>query len=346
MLLAMGCGTVLAQEGLQLYGVVDAGIRYDKTSAHNGAWSLSSGNRQGSRLGMRGAESLGPGMRAVYTLETGFNADDGTLGNGARLFGRQAWVGLESGLGTLSVGRQYSALYLALKAIDPFRIQEAGDMQRIFAYGLAKLDPLARADNSLVYATRTGSAWQAKLGHRAGESTQGGRHGNSSFAEVGYDSVRWKARAAWQDSRDLALGAAAAQTGGLIHVAGLDAAPARVRTLFAGAVLDLDILKLHGGMGDTRVVAGKPLAIRNLLLGVSMPVGNASFIASFNRNALRDVSDSSSSQVAAGASLRLSKRTELYASVSRTRNQHAVALNSGRRGASASEMRTGISHAF
>ncbi len=346
MLLAMACGAVPAQDNVQLYGVVDAGIRYDKTSARNGVWSLSSGNRQGSRLGIRGGATLGPGMRAVYTVETGFNADDGTLGNGSRLFGRQSWLGLESAFGTFSVGRQYSALYLSLKTIDPFRIQEAGDMQRMFAYGLAKLDPFARADNSLIYSTSTGRAWQAKLGHRFGESAQAGRRGDSSFAEFGYESARWKLRAAWQDSRDLALGASAAQAGGLVHVAGLDAAPARVRALFAGAVLDLGILKLHGGGGDTRVLAGKPLVIRNLLLGVSVPIGDVSLMASFNRNALRNIADSESGQLAAGAAWRLSKRTDLYASASRTRNQHAVALNSGRRGASASEMRTGVSHAF
>jgi predicted porin len=47
-----------------------------------------------SRLGFRGTEDLGNGLAAVFTLESGYNQDVGTLGQGGRLFGRQAWVGL------------------------------------------------------------------------------------------------------------------------------------------------------------------------------------------------------------------------------------------------------------
>ena len=54
----------------------------------------------------------------MFTLESGFNVRGGDLGQGGRLFGRQAFVGLKSGFGTLAFGRQYTMTYLALQGAD------------------------------------------------------------------------------------------------------------------------------------------------------------------------------------------------------------------------------------
>jgi hypothetical protein len=50
------------------------------------------------------------GLSAIFTLENGFNASNGALGQNGRLFGRQAYVGLASTrYGTLTFGRQYGS---------------------------------------------------------------------------------------------------------------------------------------------------------------------------------------------------------------------------------------------
>jgi predicted porin len=53
-----------------------------------------------SRFGLRGSESLGGGMNAIFQLESGFAPDDGTGG----IASREAWVGLQGGFGTVKLG--------------------------------------------------------------------------------------------------------------------------------------------------------------------------------------------------------------------------------------------------
>ncbi|SAL34333.1 porin [Caballeronia arvi] len=102
-----------AQSSVTLYGIIDAGITYaNKVATANGHDSLvkyGDGVAQGSRWGLRGAEDLGGGLKAIFVLESGFNSGDGTLGQGGALFGRQAYVGLSKNeFGSLTFGRQYS----------------------------------------------------------------------------------------------------------------------------------------------------------------------------------------------------------------------------------------------
>jgi len=54
------------------------------------------------------SEDLGGGLRAVYQLENGFSVDDGTLGQGGRIFGRWAWAGLAGSWGEVRLGRQWA----------------------------------------------------------------------------------------------------------------------------------------------------------------------------------------------------------------------------------------------
>ncbi|BCQ27400.1 porin (plasmid) [Caballeronia sp. NK8] len=101
-------GIVQAQSSVTLYGLIDAGIAY--TNNQRGAHNLqaTSGKLNGSRWGLKGVEDLGGGYRTVFTLESGFRVNDGTLAQGGREFGRQAFVGIaKTGVGTLTFGRQY-----------------------------------------------------------------------------------------------------------------------------------------------------------------------------------------------------------------------------------------------
>lgn len=332
------------QDTLALYGVVDLGLKVDDGTTGRGAWSITSGNRQGSRLGLRAKETLAPGWRAVLTIESGFNADDGTLANGGRLWGRQAWIGLEGPAGTITIGRQYSALYLSLKAIDPFRIQEAGDMQRTFGYGVAKLEPLSRADNAVVYATAPGSAWQLRLGHGFGESA-GVQPGSTSFLDIAYESDIWTFHATWQHSRDLGMGPVA-RPGGLADVTGLGTARADARVLFSGAVVRVAGVKLHAGLGDTRLDAGRSARLRNALVGITVPVLKGNLVASINRLDVQDQPGRRARQTALGYAYPFSKRTDVYLSASSTNNRGKLALNAYRSGASGRELRAGLSHSF
>lgn len=137
-----------AQNSLTLYGIIDTGVEY---ISHAGPASdalirmPSTTGSLPSRWGLRGNEDLGGGAKIVFVLENGFAPSTGALGQGGRLFGRQAWVGLDSPFGTLSFGRQYTTTYIAVLE---------NDIMGPAIYGIASLDAYianARADNSVAY---------------------------------------------------------------------------------------------------------------------------------------------------------------------------------------------------
>ena len=103
-----------AQSSVTLYGVLDAGITYQSNVGGKSLWSMGSGIDQ-SRFGLRGSEDLGGGLKAIFTLESGFGIGNGKLGNNGGMFNRQAFVGLSSQYGTVTLGKQYDATqdYLA-----------------------------------------------------------------------------------------------------------------------------------------------------------------------------------------------------------------------------------------
>jgi len=112
-----------AQSSVTLYGLLDAGFTYVNNEVASNvakgsaaAFRLSSGNINGSRWGLRGSEDLGGGMKAIFTLESGFSMGNGQLGQNGRQFGRQAFGGISSAqFGAVTLGRQYDSVvdYLA-----------------------------------------------------------------------------------------------------------------------------------------------------------------------------------------------------------------------------------------
>ncbi|KXV03880.1 porin [Caballeronia megalochromosomata] len=116
-LAASFAGAANAQSSVTLYGLIDTGLTFvnnvanpnpNQSNAKTNFHGLTSGNLQESRWGLRGSEDLGGGMKAIFTLESGFNVDNGQSNNG--LFGRQAFVGLSSDVGTVTLGRQYDSV--------------------------------------------------------------------------------------------------------------------------------------------------------------------------------------------------------------------------------------------
>jgi predicted porin len=96
--------------------VLDEGLDYTSNVASKNVYELTSGYASGSRWGMRGVEDLGGGTQAVFQLESGVNVSNGAAGQGGRMFGRQAYVGMQSArLGAVTLGRQYDSVvdYLA-----------------------------------------------------------------------------------------------------------------------------------------------------------------------------------------------------------------------------------------
>ncbi|WP_409219341.1 porin [Caballeronia sp. INSB1] len=107
-----------AQGSVTLYGLIDEGFEAISNATTSGG---APGGRQfrldatsglnSSRWGLKGREDLGGGLAALFQLENGFELNNGRLGQGGALFGRQAFVGIESKqLGTVTLGRQYDSV--------------------------------------------------------------------------------------------------------------------------------------------------------------------------------------------------------------------------------------------
>ncbi|RZF25319.1 porin [Paraburkholderia sp. UYCP14C] len=99
-----------AQSSVTLYGLLDAGLTYTSNVAGSSKWAAGSGGINQSMFGLRGSEDLGGGLKAIFTLESGFNINNGKFANNNGMFNRQAYVGLSSAqFGTVTLGRQYDA---------------------------------------------------------------------------------------------------------------------------------------------------------------------------------------------------------------------------------------------
>lgn len=106
-------GNASAQSNVTIYGIADAGlevINNASTAGNSNVSRISSGNLSGSRIGFRGTEDLGGGLKAVFVLESGVAYDTGAYLQSNRAFGRQSYVGLQGSWGSLLLGRQNSLM--------------------------------------------------------------------------------------------------------------------------------------------------------------------------------------------------------------------------------------------
>ena len=103
-------GSAIAAD-VTLYGRIDEGLLYQRVDAdqpHQSAdnsWGLESGNMTGSRFGIKGSEQISEDLTVSFTLEQGFNPDDGSFGDDDRMFNREASLRVTTAYGELGFGR-------------------------------------------------------------------------------------------------------------------------------------------------------------------------------------------------------------------------------------------------
>lgn len=131
-------------QSIEMYGIVDMGFVQESggptgpvttpASPRGSINKLTSGAQSGTRLGFKGTEDLGGGMKALFVLETGIAADKGGF-NQNNGFARQSFVGLQSDMGTVTMGRQYTPYFLTMLVGDPFAAGMAGAAQNMLMPG-------------------------------------------------------------------------------------------------------------------------------------------------------------------------------------------------------------------
>jgi general bacterial porin, GBP family len=249
-LLAGFAGAASAQSSVTLYGIVDGGLRYQQVSRNNldgtNNVGLAYGQQSGNRFGMRGVESLGNGNNAIFMIESGFDLGNGTSQQGGRLFGRQAWMGVENtAWGQVRLGRMINLTtdYL-VNAVDPFG---AGFGQLNMGHAFTSGNTV-RMDNTLMYKTPTMSGFQAGVGYSfaTGLTSNGGTTGygfatsnNSRELTVGarYANGPVYVAASYEKAYAATTSAANGQSVGNWNIAGS---------------YDFKVVKLAAGYGQTR----------------------------------------------------------------------------------------------
>lgn len=131
-----------------MYGKVRLAVESHDTES-NGADNIQI-NSHSSRVGVKGSEDLGGGLKAVYKLEFGVHISDtaNEFSGGDSLSNRNAYVGLAGDFGTLVIGRHDTPLKMSTGKLDYFS-DTAGDYNMGYMEGYVD----RRANGTVAYIT-------------------------------------------------------------------------------------------------------------------------------------------------------------------------------------------------
>ena len=337
-----------AQSSVTVYGLVDVGLVRESGAAAGSANKVSGGVGSGSRLGFRGTEDLGNGLSAVYVLESGFQPDTGAMGQGGLLLGRQVFVGLQGGFGTLTLGRQYTPQYMTVVMVDPFGSGTAGDSKNLMP---GTGNGYTRMDNTIKYASPVAGGFSGELvyapGEVGGDSSAGRQYGGA----IGYAAGPLKVRLGYHNRNN--------DTAVLKNVE-------EARNTVLTAVYDFKVARAHLAYGTNKGVNSS--ALRNTgnpfgyavapvastdsadwLLGVSLPFGPHTLMATYIGKDDKTVRNQDARQVAIGYKYALSKRTDVYTAYARIDNKNGAGYTVGsaiESGSGDAAFNLGVRHAF
>lgn len=272
-------GAASAQSSVTLYGKLDLGFAKAAGSADKQVADGSS-----SRVGFRGVEDLGGGLKALFQFEHRFNPDTGTVTNTAFWHGLST-VGLGGSFGTVNLGRQYTAAFsLATDVIDPFGgYTVAGLRDESLTKSVARL----RTDNSVRY---DGAFGGLKVAADIAETPAGGVDRPYSVAAQ-YAAGPFMVAASYDNP-----------TGANDNLATLGGS-----YTFGPAKVSLGI-----GRGDNN----SNVRVKQALAGVTVSVGAAGQVLAGYAQEEVGTADATK-KVSLGYRHNLSKRTQLYTDVTR-----------------------------
>ncbi len=338
-------GVAHAQSAVEMYGVVDMGFVAESgptpvlpTSTPAGVTKitpvkkLTSGVQSGTRLGFKGTENLGNGMKALFVLETGIAADAGGYNQNNTAFARQSFFGLQSDLGTLTLGRQYVPLFNTMMVADPFAAGMAGAAQNLMPTGGIRMN------NAIKYTSPVFGGFSTEVAYGFGETVDSSSKGQERSAAINYSAGNLKAALAFNDWTE--------------KVVDTSTNPATIsfranrKDWFLAANYDLKVAKIFAGMTDTDFGGVKS---NDYLIGAQVPFGNHTFIASYINKDVRNAANRDANQIALGYTYAFSKRTNLYASWGRIDNDSAVSYrvgNNSEAGTGEKAFNFGLRHLF
>lgn len=328
---------------ITVYGLIDAGYTHYSDAALAGVSTgsmtkLDTGVANANRLGFRGTEDLG-GVNVFFTLENGFSLDDGALGQGGAIFGRQAFIGMGNRYGTISVGRQYDFM-INQNAYSTGAATVAG----LVAFGLHagsrtsgvlndRIYAGDRVNNSIKFQSTKFDGWSVGAMYGLGEVPGNSDALRSYSARVAYDKGPLSAAVAVTDLRD-ATGVNSTRIYGL-------GSSYQVNSAVRGFAL----------LTRVRTETGTRLAANNYEAGVTWAATPRVDLSAGVQHQSRNNDIGSANQLTLVASYAFSKRTHLYAVGAHLRDRGFAAQTTAAVGVPSADgvqntVRLGMRHVF
>jgi predicted porin len=298
-----------AQSNVTIYGRADYGFmsrngtpdRLDDAGFDiNGKSEFASGVQAGSRIGFKGAEDLGNGLKAIFELEYGLSTDEGTTSS-TTWGNRHSYVGLTGGFGTVVGGRLDGVRYNIFGKYDPFANGTVGN--------ITQLTPqVDRANNAVAYISPSFSGLTLTLAYSTDIATESaGNRGDQRLytAMVSYDNGPLSLTADYET----------------IKAQGVEDNKLWVATF--GASYDFGVVKVSALYDIVKSDSGALLGEhdqKTWMLAAKAPIGNAIDVRFAYANTdyddilgVEDVDDAGATKWSIGMDYKLSKRTNFYA---------------------------------
>lgn len=332
---------------VQIYGRLNVGLdNYQATGATAANSDLKSRIRQfdqGSRLGVRGNEDLGGGLKAIFQIESGVNVDSGTNQNengaanasAGTFASRDSYVGLEGGFGRVTMGRQAvwygngvieqgTSNYINIGVANVF----PGDTSRIAG-------PVKRQSNIFAYTTPTMGGFNGTVFYAPNSEAAGA--GAATNAKIYGFTLRYSGvvnvQADWAKNKkasDNPATAAGDVTGLKIGVGWPYAPGAQI------SVIALINKQEHAADTAGFTAVGDNVKQRGVGLNWEQVFGNIQPLAQVSRSqkatgctesATRTCDNTESTSYMVGARYLLSKRTAAYVTYNKTTNKSNAAAD-------------------
>ena len=302
-------GVASAQSSVTLFGLVDQSVMWAK-NGNNTMKGVASNQLASNRLGFRGVEDLGGGLKAGFWLEAGMDNDVGGVGGsnglgGSVMFNRRSTVSLMGGFGEIRLGRDYTPSFWNYTVFDPFGTNGPGSMLNVISTLGSGAITLMRANNTVGYFLPEMGGVYGQLQIAAGEGNTGNKY---QGGRVGYAAGPVNVAVAYgrnPDSGGLAANYTDWNVGGSYAFG-----PAVIMAQYSKRKFDL-----AGGIDQ-----------KTWELGGTYAIGASTLKAAYVRSN-GTTSALEARQIAVGYQYDLSKRTALYATYADLKNETGAKFN-------------------
>ena len=287
-----------------LFGVVDASVARISSSG-NSVTGMATGGNSSSRLGFRGVEDLGGGLKAGFWLEGSVGVDTGS----GFEFDRRSTVSLMGNFGEVRLGRDKTPAYQNLETFHAFGDTGMGainghNLISSSAAGTADGSNPKRNSNMVSYLLPKMGGVYGQISHSFGEKTDNHSLASSTGLRLGYANGPLNIAAAY----GVARGGTAA--------AGVD-----YKTMNLGASYSFGVVTPMVLLASDR---GNNKRVDLYSVGVKVPLGAGELRAAYSWYKDKKSNNADSQRLALGYGYKLSKRTELYAAVARISNDDSA----------------------